>query len=384
MRLLGKRSKRTDVFSVPDHHRDRERVFLVPQHCQAAIRERLHEFIHKVSKGIIEAYLDIAHAERYQASVNLSPAPAPPHLGRVRYLMHVKVKTREGKEREVSQLVDLTPTVFSTLIEKYVWPVTIGGKGEVVHKSISLEVAVRTLVCPAFMEELPLIGLFTEVRLPIRCGKAIALSKPGYDPDTGVYTCLDAPEVDESLSVQEAAKEWESLLKEFCFPNDEDQKKRAVSVALAAALTPFCLYLLNERANRPAFCVSANAEGAGKTLLLSIGMVAKLGYVPTGAVPIDDEEMRKVLDSAVHFAAPILFFDNVKGYLSSGELEAFITSFKRRYRVLGTTNYTEADIVSTVYLTANFATFSTDLWRRLLAIELFLEQAKAEEREMQN
>ena len=54
---LGKRSKRIDVFSVPDHHRDGERVFLVPQLCQAVIRERLHEFVHRVSKGMIEAYL---------------------------------------------------------------------------------------------------------------------------------------------------------------------------------------------------------------------------------------------------------------------------------------------------------------------------------------
>jgi hypothetical protein len=43
MRPLGKQPKRIDVFSVPDHHRDGERVFLVPQLCEAAIRERLHK-----------------------------------------------------------------------------------------------------------------------------------------------------------------------------------------------------------------------------------------------------------------------------------------------------------------------------------------------------
>jgi hypothetical protein len=90
--------------------------------------------------------------------------------------------------------------------------------------------------------------------------------------------------------------------------------------------------------------------------------------------------MRKMLDAAVHYGVPIIFFDNLKSYLSSGELEAFITSSTRSYRSLGTTNSSEADNLSTVYVTANFATYSPDLRRRLLAVELFLEEARAEER----
>jgi hypothetical protein len=87
-------------------------------------------------------------------------------------------------------------------------------------------------------------------------------------------------------------------------------------------------------------------------------MVALVSYVPTGSAPKDEDEMRKVLDAAAHNAVPIVFFDNLKGHLSSGELEAFITSSNRRYRLLGTTNYTEAPNVSTVYITANCATYS--------------------------
>jgi putative DNA primase/helicase len=113
-------------------------------------------------------------------------------------------------------------------------------------------------------------------------------------------------------------------------------------------------------------------------------MVAKLGFVPTGSAPDNEEEIRKVLDSAVHYGVPILFFDNLKGHLSSGELEAFITGSTRRYRMLGTTNYTEADNLSTVYITANFATYSPDLRRRLLAVELFLEESRAEQRSIKH
>jgi hypothetical protein len=129
---------------------------------------------------------------------------------------------------------------------------------------------------------------------------------------------------------------------------------------------------------------SANAEGAGKTLLLSFGMVAKLGFVPAGATPTNEEEMRKVIDGAAHQAVPILFFDNLKGHLSSGALEGFLTANTWRYRLLGTTNTSEAKNVSTLYLTSNFSTYSSDLRRRLLAVELILEEARAEEREIKN
>jgi hypothetical protein len=149
-------------------------------------------------------------------------------------------------------------------------------------------------------------------------------------------------------------------------------------------MTPFCFQLFPEKAKRPGFAASANAEGAGKTLLLSIGMVGKLGYVPVGTAPDQEEEMRKVLDAAVHFGVPILFFDNLKGHLSSGQLEGFITASKRQYRLLGTTNSYEAENISTVYVTANFATYSSDLRRRLLSVELILEQARAEERVIEN
>jgi len=62
------------------------------------------------------------------------------------------------------------------------------------------------------------------------------------------------------------------------------------------------------------------------------------------------------------------------------ELPRLQTACSSGPRMLGTTNYSECDNLSTVYITANFATYSPDLRRRLLAVELFLEEARAEER----
>jgi hypothetical protein len=309
----------------------------------------------------------------------------------------VSVKSYSGKEYQIKRLADLPVPLFSTIIEAYCRPMVRDTKGRLNKKSVSMEIARRTLVCLDFIEQLPEIRSWTDVRLPIRSGKDVILSTPGYDSKSGVYTSPDAPDIDETITLAEASLCWRDLLKEFCFPKSgkdaedepddklrELEKERCIAVALAAALTPLCLYLLAEKAKRPGFAASANAEGAGKTLLLSFGMVAKLGMVPTGSAPDNEEEIRKVLDSAVQYGVPILFFDNLKGHLSSGELEAFITSSTRRYRLLGTTNYTEADNLSTVYITANFATYSPDLRRRLLAIELFLEESRAEQRTIDN
>jgi hypothetical protein len=317
--------------------------------------------------------------------------------GRAVQIREVKIKARNGVEHEIKKLVEISTIQFSTLIENFCRPLALSETGKIKKKSISVEIAARTLVCTAFLDQLPEIKLWTDVRIPIRVKEAIILSQLGYDPLSGVYTSMDAPIVDEALSLDEADQAWRKLMAEFCFPKSkkteqeepdpkkrESERERCIAVALAAALTPLCLYLLPEKAKRPGFAASANSEGAGKTLLLSFGMVAKLGYVPTGNAPNDEDEMRKVLDSAAHNAVPIIFFDNLKGHLNSGELEGFITSAIRRYRMLGTTNHTEGDNLSTVYITANFATYSSDLRRRLLAIELILDEARAEERVIQN
>jgi Bifunctional DNA primase/polymerase, N-terminal len=300
--------------------------------------------------------------------------------GRAVQVRTVREKAHSGKEYERKNLAEIPPILFAGLIEQYCRPVQDGD-----FKSIRVETAARTLPLPVFLEQLPIVTLWTDSRIPCQPyvpQMPITLSEPGYDLRTGIYTSPDAPEIDETLSAEEATAAWRALLSEFCFPKEDIE--RSIAVALAAALTPFCISVLPEKAKRPGFAASANAEGAGKTLLLSFGMVGKLGFVPAGATPVDEDEIRKVIDGAAHYGVPIVFFDNLKGHLSSGALEAFLTTNTWRYRLLGTTNHTEAENVTTVYLTANFATYSADLRRRLLAVELILEEARAEERHIKN
>jgi hypothetical protein len=220
--------------------------------------------------------------------------------GRAVHIRTVTEKAHSGKEYERKKLLEIPPLLFAGLIEQYCRPVRAGD-----YKSISVETAARALPLPVFLDHLPIITLWTDSRIP--CVPYLpqmptTLSEPGYDPRTGIYTSPDAPEIDETLSAAEAAAAWRALMAEFCFPKDDIEC--SIAVALAAALTPFCISLLPAKAKRPGFAASANAEGAGKTLLLSFGMVAKLGFVPAGATPGNEEEMRKVIDGAAHQPSP--------------------------------------------------------------------------------
>jgi hypothetical protein len=296
-------------------------------------------------------------------------------------------KDRLERERLTESVVELTPASLVTQIEQHCTPVYLRLKEDPsakkilvqIKRSITAKTAALVLESPAFVRALPLIEECANLRLPIRSGASIALSRIGYDPDSRIFTSQDAPPIDEGLSLPEAVKFLRSLLAEFCF--HQDDRERSISVAIAAALSLFCTHLLDPP--RPAFLATANSEGAGKTLLISIAIVARLGYVPAGSAPQDEAEMRKVLDCAVLDGSPVLFFDNIKGHLSSAELEAFITSTRRRGRLLGSNSQFDAENRTTVFITGNNATFSPDLRRRVLAIELFLSEAKPEDRIIQ-
>jgi hypothetical protein len=130
----------------------------------------------------------------------------------------VTVKSYTGKEYKVKKLVELPVPLFSTLIETYCQPMADHPKKGLVERTISMGLAKMTLVCLDFINQLPEIRSWTEVRLPVKNGNQITLTQPGYDPESGIYTSPDAPDVDETLTLEEASQDWRTLLEEFCFP----------------------------------------------------------------------------------------------------------------------------------------------------------------------
>jgi len=148
-------------------------------------------------------------------------------------------------------------------------------------------------------------------------------------------------------------------------------------------MTLFARGLLPPTALRPAFIYLANAPAAGKTLLADCAVVPVFGRAYRHNLPQKEEELEKVLLTAVMEAQPVLFFDNIKKHLSSPCLEGFLTALHWQGRILSVSKTFSGKNGSTVFLTGNGATVSPDMRRRSLFVELFSEAARAEDRKFQ-
>lgn len=203
----------------------------------------------------------------------------------------------------------------------------------------------------------------------------------GYDLESKIFTVSAGVAQNEDLSPEDAVKFLRTLLGEFCFKPDDQE--RATSVAIAQMLTLYCSLILTPHTVRPLFLITANAEGAGKTLLAKLAVISRLCYCPCGTAPTEEAEWRKLIFSTALSRSPVLFIDNAKGHLKSAALEALATSPILQDRVLGQSRNETILHGLTVFITGNGVTISGDLRRRTLLIELFLEEARAEDRIIQ-
>ena len=200
-------------------------------------------------------------------------------------------------------------------------------------RTISQTDAGGILASPQFMEQLQQIERFNPIRAPVmRRDGNIDLLPEGYDLETKSFTC-DAVPIITGMDLADAKAIIGELLSEFEFAD----LQRLQAVAVAAMLTVFGRGLVPAKSLRPCFIFVANAEDAGKTLLVKCATVPVLGYAPAGTKPKDEDEMRKALLAAVVEARPVIFFDNAKKHITSEALEGFLTIQDYEGRILGQT-----------------------------------------------
>jgi hypothetical protein len=275
----------------------------------------------------------------------------------------------------------MTPEMLRTWIEDYLvcYRVIKPKESETVIQlahTISQTDAAGILAAPQFIEQLQQVERFNPIRMPVmRKDGWIELLTEGYDAQTKTFTLDEIPVVN-GMPVPDAKGILDHLLSEFVFAD----AGRSKAVALASMLTMFGRGLIPPKALRPCFIFLANAEGAGKTLLVKCATVPVLGYVPTGTKPKDEEEMRKVLLTAVLEGSPAIFFDNAKRHITSEALEGFLTAQDYGARILGKSETFRGANNAVVFITGNRCTVSPDLRRRSLFCELFLEVERAEDR----
>jgi hypothetical protein len=281
-------------------------------------------------------------------------------------------------------LTPMTPEMLRTWIEDYLVCFKIRklpGTDQAVQfkRTITQTDAAGVLASPQFMEQLQQIERFNPIRVPVmRRDRNIDLLPEGYDAETKSFTCDSVPVIT-GMPLDHAKEIIDELLSEFAFADSG----RSRAVAIAAMLTVFGRGLLPAKSLRPCFIFLANAEGAGKTLLVKVATVPVLGYAPAGTKPKDEDEMRKALLAVVVEARPVIFFDNAKKHVTSEALEGFLTTQDYEGRILGQTKTFRGENNAVVFITGNGCTVSPDMRRRSLFCELFLEVERAEDRVFQ-
>jgi hypothetical protein len=218
------------------------------------------------------------------------------------------------------------------------------------------------------------------VDYPVLRADGTILSRPGYDPDTGLLLEMRAPcpPIRERPSRAEAEAAREDLLGVVTdFPFEREVHRAAW---LAALLTPLARFAFTGPA--PLFLVDANVRAAGKGLLLDTISRVTTGERFTVATYTDDEdELRKRITSLVLAGDRLVLFDNLAGSFGNAVLDAALTGTAWKDRLLGVNRMAEAPLYMTWYATGNNVAIAADTARRICHVRLESPEERPEERQ---
>ncbi len=221
----------------------------------------------------------------------------------------------------------------------------------------------------------PLVRINTYRAPVLRADGSIELLPEDYDAETGTMTVSEV-EFDEAMTFAKAKLVIDDLFSEVNFADE-----RSRDVAVADLIGMGAAQLLPKGSLRPAFIITKNAEGAGASTLAACTTSPFVGSMATSSWPDSNEEVRKVLTTAVMEAKTALVFDNVKSIIGGAAIEGFISAPLWDDRKLGSNESARYPNNATVKFTVNGANVTPDMRRRSLFVELRQEAERAEDRE---
>lgn len=205
---------------------------------------------------------------------------------------------------------------------------------------------------------------------PVLRPNGTVLDVAGYDAVTGLLYLpekgLNVPKVSNEPTTDELTRARDLLLRpveQFPFVSEDDRAGWA-----GAMLSPIVQRYLG---GTPKFVIiDATNAGSGKTLLETlIGIVH--GMTMQGDMPRDEDELRKrMVALLVNVTAPVIGFDNLKGSIGSGWLEAFLSGHEISDRLLGSSTFVTVINDRLIIATGNNARVTGDMARRTLMIHL--------------
>jgi hypothetical protein len=275
---------------------------------------------------------------------------------------------------------EITAQEIRTLVEKHFACYKVRSwKGQTfdVGVTMPIDVAHCLLASPFLKERLRRVVRVNRCQLPVlRENGALELLPDGYDAASKTLT-VSTTDYPKDVPLAEAVKTIDDLLGEFIFADGE----RSKSVAVAMLLSLYAGHLIPQKANRPCFVVTKNAEGAGAGTLVALAVAPVSGEVMFGTKADSEEELKKMLLTAVREAQLVVILDNEKSKLESKALESFLSASDYKGRRLGVNENIVGPNLATVFATMNGGTVSPDMRRRSLFVELRLDVERAEDRE---
>lgn len=299
---------------------------------------------------------------------------------------------------ETRALDEIKPEAFRTWVEKHVacFKVVKMKVGKAVElqqilRTMPLDVAIGVLHAGQFFGKLRQVDRVNQVRLPfLNAAGALALLPDGYDESTRTWTFNAGFNYDEGMTVDVAVGTIMDTIKEFPFNTAVIDGRdsgmpdpRGQAVVFLMMLNFFAQGLLPRNALRPAFIVTANSQGTGKSLLIKLAIIPVAGSCALASLT-GPEELRKVLDASTLAGKPYIAFDNIVGRIGGAELEAFLTSSTWEGRVMGTQKMFTANQTCSVYISGNGARVTPDMARRSLWVELFTNESDPLSRKVKN
>lgn len=239
----------------------------------------------------------------------------------------------------------------------------------------------RSVVAMGEWKDMPVLR--SVVTAPFLRADGTICAEDGYDPASGVLlrpSIKLAPTLDKPTK-RDAAQ----ALARLCGPFDQvswlpnqTALYRGTWVSLVLTLaTRHILPLV------PAYLLDAPRAGTGKTLLIDCASLIVYGVEPAKrSYPHEENEMRKVLHSALLAGDPVILFDNADTGTSIGgeALNKFITARTSGDRTLGKSETPRLPNAAVVAVTGNNISARQDFVRRAMVVRLDANMEQPEQR----
>ena len=264
-------------------------------------------------------------------------------------------------------------------------------EGNTLGISAPMDVVNQLYAMPSASLDLPYLKGVTRIPTLSEAGKIV--QTPGYNKDAQVYyqepIGLDIPDIPTNptkAQTADAAYLVKDILADFpCDGCNREENMTSPPPSMSNAVGLMLQSLVMQSYNGPTMgtLITKPAVGTGATLLASVAQIIVSGTANVRPpFSNSEEEIRKLMFTAIKSQEPLLVFDNLSGELDSNTLATVLTATTFTDRELGRSAEKQLPIMSGQVWTGNNPIFSTELQRRLSLIRLDAQCANPKGREV--